>query len=108
MSFTTQAGPARQDLSLKIADRPERASRIRVDTRWAPPAENDRISWRLNGESQPQSQAKTGDEAGWFSWETQDLKYGENTFQVTVQPPQTGDASRPVTLEELRVWVRYG
>ena len=108
LSFTTQSGPARQHLSLKIADRPERASRIRVDTRWDPAAGNDRISWQLNGQFQPRSQAKTGDEAGWFSWETQDLKYGENAFEVTVQPPQTGDASRPVILEELRVWVRYG
>ena len=108
LSFTTQSGSAQHDLSMKIADRPEKASRITVQTRWDLASESDRISWRLNGQKQPHPRAATGDRAGWLEWETHDLQKGENTFRVTVQPPESGDASKPVSLEELRVWVRYG
>ncbi len=108
LSFTTQSGSAQHDLGMKIADRPEKASRITVQTRWDLASESDRISWRLNGQKQPHPRAATGDQAGWLEWETQDLQKGENTFQVTVQPPESGDASKPVSLEELRVWIRYG
>ena len=108
LSFSTQSGSAQHDLGMRIADRPEKASRITVQTRWDLASESDRISWRLNGQKQPYPRAVTGDRAGWVEWETHDLQKGENTFQVTVQPPESGDASKPVSLEELRVWVRYG
>ena len=107
LSFTTQSGPARCDLGLKVADRPGKASRITVQTRWDQATRADRISWQLNGQAQPRPRAMTGDETGWFGWETHDLRRGENTFKVTVRRPETGEPSQPVTLEELRVWVRY-
>ncbi len=108
LSLTTQSGPARYDLGLKIADRPEKAARIEVQTRWDPATRADRISWQVNGHAQPRPRAMTGEDAGWSGWETRDLRRGKNTFQVTVQRPETEDPSQPVTLEELRVWIRYG
>jgi hypothetical protein len=108
LTFATQAGAARFDLKLKIADRPERATSVRVETRWANPAADDRVTWRVNGEGQPHPQAAGGDQPGWSGWETRDLRYGENSFLVTVQPPESGDPSELLTLEELRVWIRYG
>lgn len=108
LSFATQAGPARFDLKLKIADRPERAKSVRVETRWADADVDDRVTWRVNGEGQPRPRAAGADQPGWSGWETRDLRYGENSFLVTVQPPDSGNASELLTLEELRVWIRYG
>ena len=83
---------------------------VRVETRWAnAPAADDRVTWRVNGEGQPRPQRAGGDRLGWSSWETRDLHYGENSFLVTVQPPESGGPCRTAdpggveSLDPLRV-----
>ena len=105
-AFATRSAPARARFRLRIADRPETASKVKILTRWSPAPASDQVSWEINDQGSPSPRAATGVEGtGWSEFETKALREGMNTLQVTVRGTPAG-VNQPL-LEEVRVSLKY-
>ena len=109
LAFANRGGPTPARLRLEIADQPEKAARVTVQTKWKSRVDSRRATWRLNGESlsNPRPIVPDGDGEGWIEFETNALNNGVNTFEVTVQPPNKGTPPGPLVLQQLQVSITY-
>ena len=111
LALTCQSGPARARLTLGIADRPESARKVTLQTGWERGVNAKRIRWKINGV--PLSGGRElptpvdGKEDRWTEFETESVRKGSNTFEVMVNPPLQGDPAEPAVLNQLRVNVSY-
>jgi hypothetical protein len=116
-SLTTASGPASTTLKLRVADQPEKARHIMVQAQWNEESGPARTSFLLNGQplvnprSLPSEKYPNFNEQssglGWTEFETRALQKGTNTLRVTVQPPGRENTAEPVTLQQVRVFIRY-
>ena len=105
-AFATRSGPALARFSLRIADRPGTASKVKVLTRWSPEIASDQVSWEINDQRAPSPRPATGAEGtGWSEFEAKALREGVNTLRVTVRGTPPG-VNQPL-LEEVRVSIEY-
>jgi hypothetical protein len=111
LALTCESGPARAKLTLGIADRPEKARKLTLQTGWEKGVNANRISWKINGvtlsdgKEMPTPVDGKGDH--WTEFETTSVRQGNNTFEVLVNPPSQGDPAQPAVLNQLRVSVNY-
>jgi hypothetical protein len=109
--FSAEAGPSTARLELEIADSPEEASRVAIQTSWSAGVEAARVGVRLNGEALVNPRPLPADKddktpAVWTEFETKALRKGRNSFQVTVHPGGAGRAE-PQVMQQLRVSIAY-
>jgi len=107
LEFTPEAGPATMKLQLSIADQPEGASRVTVQTLWNNPDNGQRREWRLNGRPLTDPRRFRSEHRDWTGFDTQALKNGANILEVTVHPLEAGLVPEPLVLEQVRVSIAY-